>query len=385
MNMEDISQPSSASANPALAANGAAAALSLAAAALASDSAIPGFAPDDWELKDTRPLFPQSTPEPHLPELHLRPESVVTPATAAAVAPAPAEATMTIGNSAVDKSSGDNSAVSPVQSLLSQLRQTVEAQEQLSTIAVKGDADTPKSAEHTALPQEIEAAASAAAAATSAAAEAAEVTAATAIGAEVAVATMEEEPELSKEQQEEIQRLDLSPGDPCPVCGKGTLVAHQGGKSPFLGCSCYPRCKMRYYTRKAAPVVDLKLLESLCPQCGHHLAVKKGRYGLYIGCSNYPECGYTVKEHEDVGVECPICHKGRLEQCRTRSGRIMYGCNTYPQCSFIVPGRPVNSTCPECSFPVRFHKRLKAGLALVCASPVCASRRRRRQEIIAPA
>jgi len=32
-----------------------------------------------------------------------------------------------------------------------------------------------------------------------------------------------------------------------------------------------------------------------CPKCGNDLIEKKGRYGKFIGCSNYPKCHYTKK------------------------------------------------------------------------------------------
>ena len=30
-----------------------------------------------------------------------------------------------------------------------------------------------------------------------------------------------------------------------------------------------------------------------CPVCGHYLVKRKGEYGEFIGCSNYPNCKYT--------------------------------------------------------------------------------------------
>ena len=30
-----------------------------------------------------------------------------------------------------------------------------------------------------------------------------------------------------------------------------------------------------------------------CPRCGGRLIIKNGRYGRFIGCSNYPRCKYT--------------------------------------------------------------------------------------------
>lgn len=30
----------------------------------------------------------------------------------------------------------------------------------------------------------------------------------------------------------------------------------------------------------------------ICPKCGHELKIRKGKYGLFYGCSNYPNCTY---------------------------------------------------------------------------------------------
>lgn len=37
------------------------------------------------------------------------------------------------------------------------------------------------------------------------------------------------------------------------------------------------------------------LNNGVCPECGGHLVERKGRYGRFYGCSNYPKCRYTIK------------------------------------------------------------------------------------------
>ena len=32
-----------------------------------------------------------------------------------------------------------------------------------------------------------------------------------------------------------------------------------------------------------------------CPECGGNLIVRKGRYGLFLRCSNYPKCTHIEK------------------------------------------------------------------------------------------
>ncbi|MDO4676321.1 MAG: topoisomerase DNA-binding C4 zinc finger domain-containing protein [Anaerobiospirillum succiniciproducens] len=191
-------------------------------------------------------------------------------------------------------------------------------------------------------------------------------------------------PELSAADQERYNKMLLKEGDPCPACGQGSLILRQNERVAFLGCSCFPKCKLRYYTARSNAVVTLKTLESTCPECGARLAVKKGRYGLFIGCSDYPQCTYTYKEDSvDEEISCPSCNKGQLERRRARSGRIFFGCNYYPSCEFILPGVPVASECKECGFPLKYKKKVKAGIALICGNPLCASRRRRKQEMLA--
>jgi restriction system protein len=34
-------------------------------------------------------------------------------------------------------------------------------------------------------------------------------------------------------------------------------------------------------------------VEGVCPQCGNKLIQRNGKYGSFLGCSSYPDCGYT--------------------------------------------------------------------------------------------
>lgn len=34
----------------------------------------------------------------------------------------------------------------------------------------------------------------------------------------------------------------------------------------------------------------------ICPRCGGNLIERKGKFGLFYGCSNYPKCKYTLKK-----------------------------------------------------------------------------------------
>ena len=72
-----------------------------------------------------------------------------------------------------------------------------------------------------------------------------------------------------------------------------------------------------------------------CPECGSPLVIRKGRYGEFTACSNYPECKYIKKEPREVKeiMDCPLCN-GKVIEKPTRRGKIFYGCNNYPKCKF---------------------------------------------------
>lgn len=45
--------------------------------------------------------------------------------------------------------------------------------------------------------------------------------------------------------------------------------------------------------RNAVRQHNLKVANGVCPRCGGQLIKRKGKYGLFLGCSNYPKCDYT--------------------------------------------------------------------------------------------
>ncbi len=85
-----------------------------------------------------------------------------------------------------------------------------------------------------------------------------------------------------------------------------------------------------------------------CPECGHDLVVRWGRFGKFISCSNFPECRYTEPWLEKIGVICPN-DGGDIVERRTRKGRTFYGCSNYPECDFNSWKRPLSQPCPDCN------------------------------------
>ena len=87
----------------------------------------------------------------------------------------------------------------------------------------------------------------------------------------------------------------------------------------------------------------------MCPECGEPLVIRKGKYGEFTACSNYPECKY-IKREEKKQVEvakCPNCD-GMLIERKTKKGKIFYGCNNFPKCKTAFWDKPLDEKCPEC-------------------------------------
>ena len=100
-----------------------------------------------------------------------------------------------------------------------------------------------------------------------------------------------------------------------------------------------------------APKIPLPEPESIgeaCPECGSDLVKKRGRFGEFIACSNYPNCKYTRPILSKIGVKCPKCGEGEIVKRKSKKGRSFYGCSRYPECDYVAWNRPAGEKCPEC-------------------------------------
>ncbi|NLE46521.1 MAG: type I DNA topoisomerase [Chloroflexi bacterium] len=106
--------------------------------------------------------------------------------------------------------------------------------------------------------------------------------------------------------------------------------------------------------RESMPEVDMdsEPTGESCPLCGNPLVYKHGRYGRFVGCSNFPDCRYSAPIIVKTGARCPVCG-GELIEKRTRRGRTFYGCSNYrnddpDSCQFATWKRPLPQACPNC-------------------------------------
>ena len=87
----------------------------------------------------------------------------------------------------------------------------------------------------------------------------------------------------------------------------------------------------------------------MCPECGNPLVKRKGKYGEFVACSNYPTCKYIQKEEVQIVevCDCPNCD-GKIVEKKSHKGKVFYGCNHYPKCKTAYWDKPIGKKCPEC-------------------------------------
>ena len=94
---------------------------------------------------------------------------------------------------------------------------------------------------------------------------------------------------------------------PCPQCKEGRVERRENPRdgSVFYGCSNWPYCEHRgrpcpkcgtglpVRSGSAFRCRDCGGSIEACPSCCGWLDMKMGKFGRFLGCSNYPACDYT--------------------------------------------------------------------------------------------
>ena len=166
----------------------------------------------------------------------------------------------------------------------------------------------------------------------------------------------------------------------CPECGK-PLMQRLGRRGMFIGCSGYPEGRYTRDTGSGDSAGDAgnappesPPIDHPCPDCGGELQVRRGRFGAFIGCRNYPTCKHIepLKKPRDTGVACPECKQHHLLEKQSRRGGLFYSCGGYPKCKYAVWNPPLDEPCPSCGHPILTLKTTKRdGPRKVCPQKEC--------------
>lgn len=187
--------------------------------------------------------------------------------------------------------------------------------------------------------------------------------------------------ERAEKEMRDVKGSGESTGLACDVCSDGEMMIKWGRNGEFLACSKYPECKStRNFVRDdQGKIIALEkeqiLTDETCEKCSKPMQVRFGRYGKFLGCSGYPECTNIRKMGKPVtslGVTCPDCNEGDIQQKWSRRGKIFYSCSRYPKCTFALWDRPIQEPCPRCQAPFIVEKTTKrAGTTRRCIRTEC--------------
>ena len=135
----------------------------------------------------------------------------------------------------------------------------------------------------------------------------------------------------------------------CPKCESHKLMKIWSRNKYFYGCADYPTCDY------SAPLEELNFDKGLydddfdweqkCPKCSKNMILRHGRFGPFLGCTDYPECRGIInipKKGEELPKEsdlppCPaIGCDGKITIKRSRFGKYFFACSTFPDCNVIA-------------------------------------------------
>ena len=90
-----------------------------------------------------------------------------------------------------------------------------------------------------------------------------------------------------------------------------------------------------YQDAEKVKIAEEKLDEK-CPNCGHDLVIRMGKFGKFVACTNFPDCTYTRQYGEKVDIKCPryflhYRHNGRSSSLSANGAQFSIGHRTRDQ------------------------------------------------------
>lgn len=187
-----------------------------------------------------------------------------------------------------------------------------------------------------------------------------------------------EDAKTAKGASKNDAQAKASDGEPeaeeCELCGR-PMALKRGRFGQFLGCTGYPECRnIRKISRSGQVAAAPVPLDETCPVDGAQLVRRQGRFGEFVSCSNYPKCDYIKRETTGVMCARPAC-RGEIVVKRSKRGKTFYGCSEYPKCDAVYWDKPIAEACPKCHAPFLLQKTTKKeGAMLICAREECGYR-----------
>ncbi|MBQ7225002.1 MAG: type I DNA topoisomerase [Clostridia bacterium] len=157
----------------------------------------------------------------------------------------------------------------------------------------------------------------------------------------------------------------------CELCGSKMIIKN-GRFGKFAACPNYPKCKNTKTLDKDGKIAESKPVEKAefkCELCGSDMILRKGRYGDFYACANYPKCKNTKTIEGKTEQKCPKCG-AEIVKKQTKSKKQFYSCTRYPQCDFSTWDTPTDKICPTCG-GMLLEKKNRIQHYLYCHNKEC--------------
>ena len=170
---------------------------------------------------------------------------------------------------------------------------------------------------------------------------------------------------VAKKQMRDVKRQEIITDEECDKCG-AKMAIKWGRFGQFLACTNYPECKstreiakptgLTTDTEGKPEVAENPYADEVCENCGSSMILKRGRYGQFLACSAYPECKTTRRiSKSGVVAAAPVVLDEKCPECGSQLAVRQGPYGDYTACSKY----------PEC----KFIKRETTGVA--CTRPGC--------------
>jgi len=179
---------------------------------------------------------------------------------------------------------------------------------------------------------------------------------------------------MLKNTENALDKADeaLAEGIVCDTCGSAMTVK-RGRFGKFLACTDYPTCKGTKPLPGEQKRAEPEMTDEKCELCGAPMVKKIGRFGPFLSCSRYPDCKVIkniekpVYDENGQPIKCPTCKEGTLIERISKKHKVFYSCNRYPACDQAFWDRPTGEPCPECGYATLTAK----GSKIICPNEGC--------------
>jgi DNA topoisomerase-1 len=190
--------------------------------------------------------------------------------------------------------------------------------------------------------------------------------------------------ERAGKEMTQVKGEGIKTDEICEKCGSPMAIKF-GRFGEFLACTNYPDCKNTKEQLRGNEAEQPEGEAINCEKCGKPMQLKRSRFGQFYACTGYPDCKHT-KDPRLLKADIPTEPQPPCENCGKemvlKSGRYgpFFSCSGYPDCKTIrkigggkgTPPKPTGVKCPNCGEGELVERRSRRGVFYSCSRyPKC--------------